>query len=144
LGFSGITSRKQAEEALRKSEERFRSSLLYSPLPVLLFDDRQQILALIQSWLDQTDYSRGELRCIEDWTARAYGERSGEVMEHIRQIISTEHETERAELTIRTKGGLERVWSLVSCWRSPARPPSASPKTLSSSASRRLRPIETY
>ena len=109
-----ITSRKQAEEALRKSEERFRSSLLHSPLPVLLFDDREQILALSQSWLDQTGYSRKELCCIEDWTARAYGERSGEVLEHIRQIISTEPETEEGELTIRTKGGLERVWSFVS------------------------------
>jgi PAS domain S-box-containing protein len=109
-----ITLRKQAEEALRKSEERFRSSLLHSPLPVLLFDDQEQILALSQSWLDQTGYSRAELRRIEDWTARAYGERSCEVLEHIRQIISTEPETEQAELTIRTKGGLERVWSFVS------------------------------
>jgi PAS domain S-box-containing protein len=109
-----ITSRKQAEEGLRKSEERFRSSLLHSPLPVLLFDDREEILALSQSWLDQTGYSREELQCIEDWTARAYGERSGEVLKHIRQIISTEPETQPAELTIRTKGGLERVWSFVS------------------------------
>src|SRR6266446_4850777 len=41
-----ITARKQAEEALRKSEEWFKSSLLHSPLPILLFDDREQILAL--------------------------------------------------------------------------------------------------
>ncbi|MBO0753425.1 MAG: PAS domain S-box protein, partial [Bradyrhizobiaceae bacterium] len=37
-----ITWRKQAEEELRKSEERFRSSLLQSPLPIMLFDDREQ------------------------------------------------------------------------------------------------------
>src|SRR5262249_43062836 len=55
-----ITARKQAEEELRKSEERFRSSLLRSPLPVLLCDDREQILAVSQSWLEKTGYSRGE------------------------------------------------------------------------------------
>ena len=83
-----ITARKQAEEELRKSEERFRSSLLRSPLPVLLFDDREQILAVSQSWLEKTGYSGEELRRIEDWTTRAYGERSGEVLEHMRRIRS--------------------------------------------------------
>jgi PAS domain-containing protein len=48
-----ITARKQAEEDLRKSEEQFRSSLLRSPLPVLLYDEREQILAVSQSWLEK-------------------------------------------------------------------------------------------
>ena len=69
-----VTARKQAEEELRKSEERFRSSVLLSPLPTLLYDDREQILALSQSWLEGSSYSGEELRSIEDWTARAFGE----------------------------------------------------------------------
>ncbi len=108
-----ISARKQAEEALRKSEERFRASLLYSPLPILLFDDREEILALSESWINQTGYSREELRRIEDWIACAHGERAGEVLEHIRQIIRTKPEAERGEQTIRTKDGRERLWSFV-------------------------------
>src|SRR5260370_20194237 len=81
-----ITARKHAEEELRKSEERFRSSVLHSPLPTVLYDDREQILAISQSWLEGSSYSSEELRRIEDWTARAYGERSGEVLEYIRKI----------------------------------------------------------
>jgi PAS domain S-box-containing protein len=88
--FEDISARKHTEEELLKSEERFRSSVLHSPLPILLFDDREQILAISESWLKEAGYSREELRCIEDWTARAYGERSGEVLEQIRQVISTE------------------------------------------------------
>ncbi len=108
-----ISARKHAEEELRKSEERFRSSVLHSPLPILLFDDREQILAISQSWLEQTGYSREELRHIEDWTARAYGDRSAEVRERIRQIISTEPEARSHERTIRTKDGRERLWCFV-------------------------------
>jgi PAS domain S-box-containing protein len=108
-----ITARKQAEEELRRSEERFMSSLLRSPLPVLLCDDREQILAVSQSWLEKTGYSRGELRRMEDWTARAYGDRSGEVLEHIRRIFSTEPQEQLSEMTIRTKDGCERLWSFV-------------------------------
>jgi PAS domain S-box-containing protein len=109
-----ISSRKHAEEELRKSEERFRSSLIHSPLPILLFDDREQILALSQSWLEASGYSREELRRIEDWTTCANGTRSREVLEQIRLIISTEPEAEPAEMMIRTKDGRERLWSFAS------------------------------
>jgi PAS domain S-box-containing protein len=108
-----ITARKRAEEALCKSEERFRSSVLHSPLPILLFNDLEQILAISQSWVDQTGYSRRELRRIEDWTNRACGEHSGEALELIRHIISTEPEAWVHERTIRTKDGRERLWSFV-------------------------------
>jgi hypothetical protein len=47
---------------LRNSEERFRSSVLLSPLPTLLYDDREQILALSQSWLEGSSYSAGSFR----------------------------------------------------------------------------------
>jgi PAS domain S-box-containing protein len=116
-----ISARKQAEKELRENEERFRSSLLHSPLPMLLFDDREQILSISQSWLEQSGYLREELRRVEDWTTRAYGERSREVLEQIRQvvIISTEREVRSSELMIRTKDGRERLWSFVSSALAP-------------------------
>jgi PAS domain S-box-containing protein len=108
-----INEKVEARRALADSEERFRSSLLHSPLPVLSFDDQERILALSDTWLDQTGYSREELRRIADWTARAFGERSGEVLERLRQIISTEPKAERDEQIIRTKDGRDRIWSFV-------------------------------
>jgi PAS domain S-box-containing protein len=111
-----ISVRKQAEKELRENEERFRSSVLHSPLPILLFDDREQILAISQSWLHQSGYLREELCRMEDWTTRAHGERSGEVLGHIRQTISilTDREVLSSERMIRTKDGRERLWSFVS------------------------------
>jgi PAS domain S-box-containing protein len=110
-----ISARKQAEKELRENEERFRSSLVHSPLPISLFDDQERILAVSRSWLEQTGYSREELPRLEDWTIRAYGERSAEMLERLRQIIiiSTEPEARSAELKIRTKDGRERLWSFV-------------------------------
>jgi PAS domain S-box-containing protein len=108
-----ITARKRAEEELRKSEERFRSSLLHSPLPVALFDDQEQVLGVSQTWLEQTGYSREELHCIGDWTARAYGERPGEMREYIREFMPTGGDAHSRERIIRTKGGHERLWNFV-------------------------------
>jgi PAS domain S-box-containing protein len=111
-----ISARKQAEKELRESEERFRSSLLHSPLPILLFDDREQIVVISRSWLEQSGYLRQELHRVEDWTTRAYGEHSGEVLERIRQVLvmPPEPEVRSAELMIRTKDGRERLWSFIS------------------------------
>jgi PAS domain S-box-containing protein len=111
-----ISGRKQAEKELRENEERFRSSLLDCPLPITLFDDREQILAVSRSWLEQSGYSREELRRLEDWTIRAYRERSGERLEQIRQIIviiSTKPEARSSEQLIRTKDGRQRLWNFV-------------------------------
>ncbi len=108
-----VSARKRAEGELLKSEERFRSLVLHSPLPVLMFDDREKILAVSQSWLDETGYSRKELRRFEDWTIRAYGERSNEVLARIRHTISTEAEPQPVERIVRTKDGRERIWSFV-------------------------------
>src|SRR5258707_5109381 len=91
----------------------FRSSLIHSPLPILLFDDGEEILAISQSWLEGSGYSREELRRIEDWATRAYGSRSGNVLEQIRKVIWTEPEAHASEGMIRTKDGRERFWSIV-------------------------------
>src|SRR5260370_5505617 len=82
--------RRRAETlaSLRASEERFRSALLNSPLPTLLFDDQEQILAVSRSFLEEAGYSREELRRMEDWTDRAYPERSPAGLEQFRHMIS--------------------------------------------------------
>jgi PAS domain S-box-containing protein len=106
-----ISARKQAEDELRLSEKQFRSLLLASPLPALLFDDREQLLAISESWLEETGYSRDELRRLEDWTTRAYQQRSNEVLKYLREIISHEPQWKLCEeRTIRTKDGRERLW----------------------------------
>jgi PAS domain S-box-containing protein len=108
-----ITRRKQAEEELRKSEERFRSSLLHSPLPVMLFDDHEQVLAVSRSWVAQSGYAAEELQCVADWAALAGGERSSQALAHVRRIISTVPDGQPQETMIRTRDGRERLWSFV-------------------------------
>lgn len=108
-----ISARKRSEQELRRSEERFRSSLLRSPVPIMLFDDRGEIVAISQSWLDKSGYARDELRRVEDWTERACGNCASEVNAYIRQIISTTPGLQSIEHTIRTKDGQERLWSLL-------------------------------
>jgi PAS domain S-box-containing protein len=108
-----VTLRNRADADLLRSEERFRLSILNSPMPVMLFDDREEILAVSQSWLDACGYSREELRRLENWTDHAYGERSGEVLEVLRDIIANQPQARPSERVIRTKNGQQRLWTFI-------------------------------
>jgi PAS domain S-box-containing protein len=117
-----ISALKQAEEELREGEEQFRTLLLASPLPIALYDDREQVLAISESWLEETGYSREELRRLEDWTTRAYQERSDEVLKYLRGIISGEPQGKLSyERRIRTKDGRKRLWRFFALPWEPSR-----------------------
>jgi hypothetical protein len=60
-----------------------------------LFDDREQILVISQSWLEQSGYSKEELRRIEDWTIRAYGLHSDEVLGESARSLSLQQSRKR-------------------------------------------------
>jgi len=108
-----ITARKRAEEDLVKSEERFRSSILRSPVPAVLYDDRQQILATSESWLKAARVvSPHEFQRVEDWTKYFFGERSEEMLKLSRATIATEPDGRTDELILNI-GGEKRIWNFV-------------------------------
>jgi PAS domain S-box-containing protein len=108
-----ISKRKSAEEELAKSEERFRTSILHSPIPTILFDDREQVLAVSKSWLTAAGgVCADNFHRMEDWANYFYGERSEEALELVREIIAAEPEDRKDELIL-TIGGEKRIWIFV-------------------------------
>jgi PAS domain S-box-containing protein len=64
-----------------------------------------------ESWLEQSGYSREELRRLEDWATLAYPKRSDEVLKYLRGNVSDELQGMLCyERTIHTKDGRERPW----------------------------------
>ncbi|MBF2019425.1 MAG: PAS domain S-box protein [Hydrococcus sp. C42_A2020_068] len=109
-----ISDRKQAEEALRESEDRFRRSILDAPLPIILHAEDGEVLFVNRIWTEITGYAPEDLPTIADWTQRAYGERSQEVKAIIDRLYSLDRSVREGEFTIRTRTGATRIWDFSS------------------------------
>jgi PAS domain S-box-containing protein len=108
-----ITERKRAEEALRASEERFRGIVTEAPVPVLVFAEDGEVLAVSDTLLRLTGYRREELATLEDWLQRAYGPDRAQldgIRTSLREFLATGRLFSNPERNIRTRSGETRVW----------------------------------
>ncbi len=72
--FYDITERKEADRVLRESEQRFRTLVETSPLPMLIcgLPPESKVLLMNQRFTEVLGYTRDDIRDIEDWWPLAY------------------------------------------------------------------------
>ncbi len=112
--FYDITARRQAEQAQRDSEERFRRVILESPFPILLHAEDGEIVLVNNAWCAITGYSREQLATIADWTELAYGERKTAIKAGIEKLYAADRSIAEGDYSIRTRSGQTRIWDFSS------------------------------
>ncbi len=103
--------REETEEALRSSEERFRRAVVESPVPAMLYTEDGDVLMVSRSWCETSGYGPEELRTIDAWFERAYGENAGRAREVLRKTFASDRRVEEGDFEVRTRGGETRVWT---------------------------------
>jgi two-component system cell cycle sensor histidine kinase/response regulator CckA len=116
VGFRGIvrdiTDRKQAEKALRESEERYRQLLNHAPAGIYEIDYRTQKFVTVNDVMCQyTGYTREEFLALNPFDILTEQSRM-RFMERLNKILAGEKVPETVEFTIKGKGGRE-FWVML-------------------------------
>jgi PAS domain S-box-containing protein len=106
-----ITERKQAEDALRESEARFRQAIMAAPYPLMIRRDDNQVVMVNQVWTELTGYTHEEIPTVMEWTRKAYGEQAAQRLSIIQKDGYAEEGIRKwEEFEVTTRWGDRRVW----------------------------------
>jgi len=98
---------------LRRSEERFRKAIMDAPIPIMIFTDDGEILAVNDAWLRTAGYSREEIPTLLDWLKKAHREKYQEILKLIQRSCQSDSDIGVINTNIITKGGEERIWQIT-------------------------------
>jgi two-component system cell cycle sensor histidine kinase/response regulator CckA len=106
--YRDVTERARAEEALRESEERFRTLVSQSPDGIFLADLEGRLLSVNEEMCRRLGYSEAELLSMNIWDLLPARFRSQQEHRMV-SILKGEQLDEAAEYEVRTKDGSLRL-----------------------------------
>lgn len=115
VSIADITSRKEMEEVLRKSEKQFKELLEYSPIPMAISNRGECILLINGKFSEVFGYTLDDLKCLDDWWRLAYPDEEyrKEVQDRwyssVKKSIDQNLEIEPFEYNITCKDGTVRI-----------------------------------
>ena len=114
LVFRNLSEERDAEQALRNSERRFRQAVLEAPFPVMIYAEDGEVLTLSRAWKDLTGYDEADLPTVADWMERAYGARQKPFRAAIDRLYAAGQRQTEGEFTLTCKDGTRRLWEFSS------------------------------
>jgi PAS domain S-box-containing protein len=106
-----ITKRKQFEQQLQESEERFRKAVLLAPIPIMVHDEDAKVINISEGWTHFSGYTLEDIPDLKIWTEKAYGEKAKEVEEYVNGLFQENKTVFSGEFEIIAKSGEKRIWN---------------------------------
>ncbi|MFH1887148.1 MAG: PAS domain S-box protein [Pseudomonadota bacterium] len=106
-----ITERKQAEQELSESEERFRRAIDFTPFPIMIHAEDGEVIHVNEAWARITGRSQEDIPTISEWAEKAFGDdRKQEVLDGMGKLYGLKKGVHEGESILATARGENRVW----------------------------------
>ena len=113
--ITNISDRKQAEQQLQASEQRFRQAIEQAPFPIMIHAEDGEILQISNVWTELTGYTHADIPTTAVWAEKAYGDLAPEILENtIHQRYHLRSRQDEGDLTITTRKQSQQVWHFSS------------------------------
>ncbi len=109
-----ITSIKEAEEAVRKSEGKFREAIMSFPYPVMIHAEDGEIIQVNHAWCEISGYLPSEIPDIHSWVNKAFPGNQESVLKVIKTTYSLKTSIDEGRFTVNCKNGRSRIWHFSS------------------------------
>lgn len=112
--FFVFVLRRQVSRAtahLLAGEAHFRKAVSEAPIPIMLYNDNGDILALSRAWLAGSHYDATTLKAVEDWVKRAFPAESEHFLAEMQRVFKESEHTFANDAVIRCHDGSERIWA---------------------------------
>lgn len=80
----------------------------------MLHAEDGEVLQLSHSWTEITGYTLADIATIDDWTAKAYGNKAEPIRQGITRLYPLDQRVDEGEFIITTKVGEQRIWRFSS------------------------------
>ncbi|MGE5679595.1 MAG: PAS domain S-box protein [Bacillota bacterium] len=105
-----IEERKNTEEELRLTEERFRRAITNAPIPIMIRAEDGKVISINDTWTELTGYNCEDIPTIEEWTRKAYGGQMNKIREYIDTVHERDEKINLGDFIISTKDGRKITW----------------------------------
>ncbi len=111
LVLRGFENKRVTAEGRRaSSEERLRRAVADAPIPMIIYDDQQQILHMSRGWSDLCGYTLQDTPKLADWIQKVEILGAPPLTAYFAAVRTASETVRGGEFAIRTNAGAERAW----------------------------------
>ncbi|MGL1892270.1 MAG: PAS domain S-box protein [Spirochaetaceae bacterium] len=109
-----VTERKNVENQLIESENRFRRAVEKSPFPIMIHAEDGEVLSISNTWTELSGYTHDDIPTISIWTEKAYGIQKKMVTQDINALYDLQHRKSEGEYEVNCSDGSKKIWDFSS------------------------------
>ena len=113
LVFRDVSQRRASDRALAEAQARLSRVVTDMAIPTMVYAEDGEVLLINQAWTEISGYAAEELKTIQQWTSKAYGERAETMNAVIDSLFDLDASVDNGEREIATASGEKRIWHFV-------------------------------